>query len=90
MFYNYSDIYREQKYGDPYYRYRQWLGNIINSYQTEIDNIVSAKGWRIYYFHGLNEVDEETLRKMLEYISSYGEDKLIVVTYSKMYNRCDD
>lgn len=90
MFYDYSDIYGEQKYGDPYYRYRHWLGNIINSYQTEIDNIVGEKGWRIYYLHDLNEVDEETLRKMLEYISSYGEDKLRVVTYSKMYNKYDD
>ncbi len=85
-FYRYSDLYGEEKYGEPYYHRRFWLGNCLDTYDEVIANAVEKKEWVVFYLHDLKEVESETLREILRYIKSLPEDAVETVTYKTLYD----
>lgn len=84
--YLYSDLYGMEEYGEPYYHRRYWLGGALDSYHTTIKNTADECIWTVFYLHDLNEVNETTLRNVLDYVATYNESKLEVVTYKEIYD----
>lgn len=84
--YLYSDLYGEQKYGEPYYHRRYWLGNCLENYQQLISEAIKEKDWVVLYLHDLKEVNAEKLQEILEYVTSLPEEEIEVVTYRKLYD----
>ena len=85
-FYEYSDLYGEQEYGEPYYHRRYWLGNCLDTYEDVINDAVTEKKWIILYLHDLNEVNAEKLREILQYVTSLEEEDAEIVTYKTLYD----
>lgn len=85
-YYQYSDLYGEKAYGEPFYHSRTWVTHILDSYEKFLQQTVSTKSWRIIYFHGFNEISEEQLRALLSAVKSYDESQLETVNYSQIYN----
>ena len=84
-YYQYSDLYGEEQYGEPYYHPRTWVEHILNNYEEYIKQVVNYNKWSVIYFHDLNEVSEERLRAILNCVASYDASELEVVTYSEIY-----
>lgn len=85
-YYQYSDLYGEKAYGEPFYHPRTWVTHILDSYEKFIQQTVNTKTWRVIYFHGLNEISEEQLRAILSTVKSYDVSQLEAVNYSQIYN----
>lgn len=85
--YQYSDLYGESEYGEPYYHRRFWLGNCLDSYQQVISDAIEEKEWVVLYFHDLQEVNSTKLQEILQYITSLPEEQIEVVTYKELYNK---
>lgn len=85
-FYKYSDLYGEEKYGEPYYHRRWWLKNCTENYEKVISGAIEAKEWVVFYLHDLSEVNSTKLQEILQYISSLPEEDIAVVTYKSLYD----
>lgn len=85
-YYQYSDLYGEKAYGEPFYHPRTLVTHILDNYEKFIQQTVSTKSWRVIYFHGFNEISEEQLRAILSKVKSYDVSQLEVVNYSQIYN----
>lgn len=84
--YKYSDLYGEQKYGEPYYHRRFWLANCQDNYQQLISEAIREKEWVVLYLHDLKEVNAEKLQELLQYVTSLDEEEIEVVTYKELYD----
>ena len=84
-YYQYSDLYGEECYGEPYFHPRTWVNHILDNYEEYISQVANEKKWSVIYFHDLSEVNEEQLRAMLNCVASYNTSELEVVTYSEIY-----
>ena len=84
--YMYSDLYGEQKYGEPYYHRRFWLANCQDNYQQLISEAIQEKEWVVLYLHDLKEVNAEKLQEILQYITSLDGEEIEVVTYKELYD----
>ena len=94
--YSYSDLYGVQYDNDViacdsvYFHGRGGLGNYQNdldAIKAEIDKTIAEKSWRVFYFHDSNEITEEVLGQVLDYVNSKSESELEVVTYKEMYEK---
>lgn len=86
-FYQYSDLYGEKKYGEPYYHQRQWLGSYVNKYEQTIKTAIKEKKWIVFYFHDLSEVNAGKLQEILSFVSEVSPKEAEVVTYKTMCER---
>lgn len=95
-FYSYSDLYGEE-YSDKnfaidsvYYHYRCGLSNSwknIDKMKGWVDDTIAKKSWSVFYFHDFNDITEENLVELLDYINSKVGDDLEIVTYKQMYEK---
>jgi len=86
-FYQYSDLYGEQEFGEPYYHRRYWLGNGSDTYEDVINKAVAEKKWVVLYLHDLKEVNEKKLHEILQYVTSLEEEDAEIVTYKTLYDQ---
>ena len=55
--------------------------------KAAVDEAVSKKMWKVFYFHDDYEISLQTMEKLIDYIQSISSDKLEVVTYKQMYTK---
>ena len=94
--YSYSDLYG-QEYDNKdisldhvYYHYRQGLGNFWGNFdkmKAAVDEAISKKMWKVFYFHDDYDIKLETMEKLIDYIQSIPSDQLEIVTYKQMYTK---
>ena len=94
--YSYSDLYgveydrKEIALDSVYYHRRGGLsnyGNDLDAIKAAINNAIAQKSWTVFYFHDSNEINDEVLSQVLDYVNSINETELEVVTYKEMYEK---
>ena len=94
--YSYSDLYgmeydrKEIALDSVYYHRRGGLsnyGNDLDAIKAAINNAIAQKSWTVFYFHDSNEINDEILSQVLDYVNSISETELEVVTYKEMYEK---
>ncbi len=84
--YKYSDLYGEEKYGEPYFHRRVKLSGVVNNYKSVVNEMIASREWTVFYLHDLQEVDEAKLRAFLSYITSFDSDILEAANYKTVYD----
>lgn len=93
--YKYSDLLGEKYtdlngYESTYFHSRTGLSNYKNDIEKikqDIDKAIENKEWKVFYFHDANEITEETLEEVIDYINSKGKENVEVVTYKTVYDK---
>ena len=81
--FDYSDLYGVEEQGEPYYHSRVSMGS--EGYRDIIQETIKNKDFVSFYFHGYEEVKEEKVREILDYVSGIPKDKLEPATYKTIY-----
>lgn len=95
--YSYSDLYgieydkKEIALDSVYYHRRYGLVNFNNDFEAvkqSIDNAIANKSWTVYYFHSYDEISQDVLKQVLDYVNEKKEaGELDTVTYKEMYQK---
>lgn len=82
--FKYSDLYGVEEQGEPFYHSRVSIGT--EKYQDIIQETIKNKGFVSFYFHGFEEVEEEKVRAVLDYVSGISKEELEPATYRTVYD----
>ena len=87
-YYLYSDLYGAS---EQYYKPRVYLRSLVNNNPTlatnSVKQLASSPDWQVWFAHNTSELNETTLRAMLDEIKKQeAAGKLEVVTYRTMYS----
>ena len=86
-YYAYSDLYgNSEQYYKPRIYMNDYFNNNPNIAVSRVQNLAQTEQWEVWFAHNTSELNEETLRAMLNEIKKQEKaGKLEVVTYRTMY-----
>ena len=82
-YYKYSDAYGVS---DQYKKFRTWfMWNDLNSVKSIIDDAIKEKKWVVFSAHSFDEISQDDMRVILDYIKSKSTDEIDVVNWNYIY-----